>query len=130
MLKLVGLIKAVGSERVEVSLDLGNSIEIFENPRYKIETLSPHTIALQVKDLTIGWRYGVDSCHMPVPLGEGIIDFDHAMEQMMTHCPDARYVIKGVHPPLQDPEESQWEEMAMLEKSVAFARDLLARYGG
>ena len=104
--ELVGLIKAVGSERVEVLLDLGNSIEIFENPRYTIETLAPHTIALHVKDLTIGRRHGVDLCHMPVPLGEGIIDFDYAMEQMMTHCLDARFVIEGVHPPLQDPEES------------------------
>lgn len=126
--ELIALIDAVGSQRVGVLLDLGNSIEVFENPRYTIEMLAPYTIALHVKDLSIGQRHGVDFCHLPVPLGEGIIDFDHAMEQITTHCPNARFVIEGVHPPLENPAESLEDEAEMLEKSVAFAQRLLVQY--
>ena len=127
--ELIAIIEAVDSARVRVLLDLGNSIQIFENPRYTIEQLAPYTVALYVKDLVIGQRHGVDFCHMPVALGEGIIDFDHTMDQLMKHCPDARFCIEGVHPLLDDSEQNLKSEAEMLEKSVAFARRLLVQYG-
>ena len=125
----IALIDAVDSDRVGVQLDLGNSMEVFEHPRDTIEMLAPYTVALHVKDIDIGHRNGVDFCHLPVPLGEGIIDFDHAMQQIMAHCPDARFVIEGVFPPLPDLEQSRKGEEEMLEQSVIFAQGLLEQYG-
>ncbi len=126
--ELIELIDKVNSERVRVVLDLCNSVVVFEDPRYTIEILSPYTVALHVKDIEIGSRHFVDFCHLGVPLGEGIVDFDHAMQQLQANCPDARFVIESGHPPLEDLEESLREEVEMLEKSVAFAKGLLAKY--
>ena len=127
-LELIELIERVDSDRVRVLLDLCNSVVVFEDPRDTIEMLSPYTVALHVKDIVIGSRHFVDFCHLGVPLGEGIIDFDHAMQQLQANSPNARFVIEAGHPPLPDLEESLREEVEMLEKSVAFAKRLLANY--
>ena len=42
--ELIAIIEAVDSARVRVLLDLGNSTQIFENPRYTIEKLAPYTV--------------------------------------------------------------------------------------
>ena len=65
---------------------------------------------------------------MGVPLGEGIVDFDHVMKHLQANCPDARFTIESGHPPLPDLEESLLAEVDMLEKSVAFAKCLLEKY--
>ena len=126
--ELITLIDEVGSDRVRALLDFGNSIIVFEDPRYTIETLAPYAVAVHAKDLVIAWRDGVDFCLLPVALGEGIIDFEHVMEQLMAHCSGARFLIEGVFPPLPDREENLKAELQMLERSVAFAKGLLEQY--
>ena len=125
--ELIQLIKNVGSDRVGVLLDFGNSAVVFENPRDTIEMLTPYAVALHVKDIDMGIRNDV-FCHLGVPLGEGIIDFDHAMQQIIVNCPDVRFILEGRHAPLPDLEESLIEEVEMLEKSVVFAKSLLEKY--
>ena len=124
-LELIELIERVDSERIRVLLDLCNSVVVFEDPCDTIRMLSPYTVAVHVKDIVIGRRHFVDFCHLCVPLGEGIIDFEYAMEQLRGNSPEARFVIEAVHPPLPDLEESLREELEMLERSVTFAKGLL-----
>lgn len=124
-LELIELIERVDSVRIRVLLDLCNSIIVFEDPCDTIEMLSPYTVGVHVKDIVIGRHHFVDFCHLCVPLGEGIIDFKYTMEQLQANCPEARFVIEAVHPPLPDLEESLREEVEMLERSVIFAKRLL-----
>ena len=124
-LELIELIERVGSERIRVLLDLCNSVVVFEDPSDTIKMLSPYTVAVHVKDIVIGRHHFVDFCHLCVPLGEGIIDFEYTMEQLHANSPEARFVIEAVHPPLPDLEESLKGELEMLERSVTFAKGLL-----
>jgi sugar phosphate isomerase/epimerase len=123
--ELVALIKHVDSPRVGAVLDFGNSIPLFEDPHYTIETLAPYAVGLHVKDVDIVHQ-GVVFEVLCVPLGEGILEWDRIMPVLRELCPEIPFMLEAPHRPLPDREKSLTAEGEMLERSVQFARALVA----
>ena len=123
--ELIALVQAVASPRAGALLDFENSIPVFEDPHDTIETLAPYAVGLHVKDVDIVLEGGVYAIPC-VPMGEGILSWDRIMPVLREHCPDVPFMLEAPHPLLRDGEKSLRAEWTMLEKSVQFARKLLA----
>jgi sugar phosphate isomerase/epimerase len=92
--ELVGLVEAIGSERLGICLDPANTVAGLENPREVVERCAPYTKNLHVKDFAFARQDGwVGFTLAGAELGTGLLDYDH---ELRTVDPDARGISRIV----------------------------------
>lgn len=77
--EMLDLLKRLGSERVGVCLDFGNSVALLEGPDEVIAALAPVAFSTHVKDMAVQ-EFAEGFTLSEVPLGEGIVDLPRAIE--------------------------------------------------
>ena len=78
---LVALVERVDSPRLGICLDPANTVAGLELPRDVVERVAPHVVNLHVKDFAFSRRDGwVGFTLAGVPLGEGLLDYDHLID--------------------------------------------------
>ena len=78
---LVSLVEAVGSTSLGICLDPANSVAALENPIDVIDRCAPYVANIHVKDFAFTRRGGwVGFTLEGVPLGTGLLDYDHLLE--------------------------------------------------
>src|SRR5205085_8990650 len=71
--ELLDVLKRLGSERVGVCLDTGNSIALLEDPLAVVEALAPVAVTSHFKDMAV--EDAADGFRLAeVPLGDGYLD--------------------------------------------------------
>jgi sugar phosphate isomerase/epimerase len=78
---LVSIVEAVGSDALGICLDPANSVAALEHPRDVVERTAPYVRNIHVKDFAFSRRGGwVGFTLEGVPLGEGLLDYDHLID--------------------------------------------------
>jgi sugar phosphate isomerase/epimerase len=85
---LVALVESVASPSLGICLDPANSVAALENPIDVIDRCAPYVANIHVKDFAFTRRGGwVGFTLEGVPLGTGLLDYDHLLEAVR---PDER----------------------------------------
>jgi sugar phosphate isomerase/epimerase len=85
---LVSLVEAVASPSLGICLDPANSVAALENPIDVIDRCAPYVANIHAKDFAFTRRGGwVGFTLEGVPLGTGLLDYDHLLEAVE---PEAR----------------------------------------
>ncbi|GAB3605385.1 TIM barrel protein [Conyzicola nivalis] len=85
---LVSLVEAVASPNLGICLDPANSVAALENPIDVIDRCAPYVAGIHAKDFAFTRRGGwVGFTLEGVPLGTGLLDFDHLLAAV---TPEAR----------------------------------------
>jgi sugar phosphate isomerase/epimerase len=85
---LVALVESVASSSLGICLDPANSVAALENPIDVIDRCAPYVANIHVKDFAFTRRGGwVGFTLEGVPLGTGLLDYDHLLEAVR---PDER----------------------------------------
>lgn len=75
---LVALVETVASPALGITLDPANSVAALEHPRDVVERTAPYVRGIHVKDFAFSRRGGwVGFTLEGVPLGTGLLDYDH-----------------------------------------------------
>jgi sugar phosphate isomerase/epimerase len=92
--ELVGLVEAIGSERLGICLDPANTVAGLEDPRDVVERCAPFTKNLHVKDFAFARQEGwVGFTLSGAVLGTGLLDYAHELRAV---DPDARGINRIV----------------------------------
>jgi 3-oxoisoapionate decarboxylase len=77
---LVGVIEAVGSDRLGICLDPANVVARLERPRDAVELTAPHVKNIHVKDFAFARQPGwVGFTYGGAVMGEGLHDYPHLL---------------------------------------------------
>ena len=110
---LLDMLKRLGSERVGVTLDTGNSIALLEDPTEVVEALAPHALSVHIKDMAVA-EYEEGFLLSEVPLGEGFLDLPRIIDTCRRHNPKVRFSLEMItRDPLRVPcmTEGYWATM-------------------
>ena len=110
---LLDLLKRLGSERVGVTLDTGNSIALLEDPMEVVKALAPQAQSVHIKDMGVA-EYEEGFLLSEVPLGEGFLDLPRIIETCRRHNPKVRFSLEMItRDPLRVPcmTERYWATM-------------------
>jgi len=110
---LLDMLKRLGSERVGVTLDTGNSIALLEDPMEVVEALAPHAQSVHIKDMAVR-EYEEGFLLSEVPLGEGFLDLTRIIDTCRKHNPKVRFSLEMItRDPLRVPcmTERYWATM-------------------
>ena len=110
---LLELLTRLGSDRVGVTLDTGNSIALLEDPMEVVEALAPHALSVHIKDMAVA-EYGEGFLLSEVPLGEGFLDLPRIIDTCRRHHPKVRFNLEMItRDPLRVPclTEDYWATM-------------------
>jgi len=111
--EMVEMLKRLGSERIGVTLDTGNSIALLEDPMEVVEALAPHALSIHIKDMAVR-EYEEGFLLSEVPLGEGILDLAKIIQNCRRHNPKVRFNLEMItRDPLRVPclTEKYWATM-------------------
>ncbi|MDQ1033851.1 sugar phosphate isomerase/epimerase [Streptomyces sp. V3I8] len=87
---LLAVVRGVGSERLGVVLDPGNSVARLERPVDVVAATAPHVVNIHVKDFAFTRRDGwVGFTYAGCPLGEGLLEYDAMIAAVRAARPDA-----------------------------------------
>src|SRR5262249_39483833 len=93
--ELVGVMKAIGSEFVGVTVDTGNSIALLEGPTETAEALAPWAAACHLKDMAV--EDAADGFLLAeVPLGDGFLDLKRIVEVLRKGRPAIRFSLEMI----------------------------------
>jgi sugar phosphate isomerase/epimerase len=110
---LLEMLKRLGSERVGVTLDTGNSIALLEDPMEVVEALAPHALSIHIKDMAVR-EYEEGFLLSEIPLGEGFLDLARIIDVCRRHNPKVRFNLEMItRDPLRVPcmTEKYWATM-------------------
>ena len=97
------MLKRIGSDRVGVCLDTGNSIALLEDPMEVVETLAPWTFTTHFKDMGVQ-EYERGFLLSEVPLGEGFLDLPRIVRVLRRARPGIRINLEMItRDPLEVP---------------------------
>jgi 3-oxoisoapionate decarboxylase len=85
--ELVALLKKLGSDRVGVCLDTGNSMALLEDPMEVVEALAPLAVTTHVKDMGVE-EYAKGFRIAEVPLGSGVLDLPRIVRTLRKAHPE------------------------------------------
>jgi sugar phosphate isomerase/epimerase len=112
--ELAELMRRLDSEHVGVCLDTGNNIALMEDPWQVVDTLTPWTFTVHLKDMAVesapsGFLLA------EVPLGRGFLDLPRLVRRIHQAQPRARYNLEMItRNPLSIPclDEDYWRTMS------------------
>lgn len=128
--ELLALLGKVGSDRIGVCLDTGNSISLLEDPMEVIEALAPRAITTHFKDMAVE-EYRDGFLLSEVPLGAGILDLPRAIRILRAARPEIRLNLEMItRDPLRVPclTDRYWETFGglpgrILARALTLVRD-------
>jgi sugar phosphate isomerase/epimerase len=83
---LVRLVETIGSPSLGICLDPANCVAALENPREVVERCAPYVANIHVKDFAFTRQAGWVGFELAgVPLGEGLLDYDHLVRTVDPH---------------------------------------------
>lgn len=134
--EIVNIVDGVNSPNMKCQLDVGNGCSVFTDPMKDIEVMAPYTLSCHVKDFSVK---GVEDWQWPnffltlqgCRLGEGIIDFDVLMKQLIEKAPrnrDIPMLAEQAFIPTPAGMDAQQYERESTEQFITFMQDLVERY--
>ena len=108
--ELLAIMKHLESEWVGITLDMGNSISLLEDPMYVVESLAPYTLTTHFKDMAFE-EYEDGFLLSEVPLGQGTLDLERMVQVCRKHNPGVTFNLEMItRDPLKIPclTESYW----------------------
>ena len=97
------MLKRIGSDRVGVCLDTGNSIALLEDPMEVVEALAPWAFTTHFKDMGVQ-EYERGFLLSEVPLGEGFLDLPRIVRVLRRARPEIRFNLEMItRDPLEVP---------------------------
>jgi sugar phosphate isomerase/epimerase len=91
--ELADALGKLGSERVGVCLDTGNSIALMEDPWHVVDTLAPLAITVHLKDMAV--EMSPDGFLLAeVPLGRGMLDLPRIVQRVARANPAANFNLE------------------------------------
>ncbi len=117
--EFVRILERVGSDRVGICLDTVNSFGALEGPQVVVETLSPWTVSLHIKDFAIR-RVGhaMGFVVEGTPAGQGRLDVPWLLEALARSGRDPNAILELWTPPQADVEATIALEEAWARESV------------
>ena len=101
--ELAAMLKRIGSDRVGVCLDTGNSIALLEDPMEVVEALAPWAFTTHFKDMGVQ-EYERGFLLSEVPLGEGFLDLPRIVRVLRRARPEIRINLEMItRDPLEVP---------------------------
>jgi sugar phosphate isomerase/epimerase len=93
--ELIALLRQIGSDRLGLCVDLGNSIALLEEPTAVVEAYAPLALSVHLKDIAI--EMCDDGFLMSeVPLGEGMLDLHTMARTLLRHNPRINFNIEMI----------------------------------
>jgi sugar phosphate isomerase/epimerase len=114
--ELIGLLGKVGSDRLGVCLDTGNSISLLEDPMEVVEALAHRAFTTHFKDMAME-EYRDGFLLAEVPLGTGVLDLAKVIRVLRKARPGIRFNLEMItRDPLAVPclTDRYWETFAGL----------------
>lgn len=93
--ELLRLIDAVGDDVLGVCLDPANLAVRGELPNEGIRRLAPHVRSTQLRDIAL-WEVNGGLSRFLAPCGQGLIDWDDALEVLLGASPALHLTIEGI----------------------------------
>jgi sugar phosphate isomerase/epimerase len=93
--ELLRLIETVGDDVIGVCLDPANLAVRAEVPLEGIARIAPYVHTTQLRDAAL-WRTDEGLSRFIAPCGEGVIDWDAALDLILTHRPDINLTIEPI----------------------------------
>lgn len=93
--ELLCLIESVGDDVLGVCLDPGNLAVRAEVPLEGIARIAPYVHSTQLRDAAL-WRTDEGISRFLAPCGEGVIDWDAALDLVLTESPDLNLTIEPI----------------------------------
>lgn len=95
--ELLRLIESVGDDVLGICLDPANLAVRAEVPLEGIARIAPHVRTTQLRDAAL-WRTEEGISRFIAPCGEGVIDWDAALELILSANPGINLTIEGIGP--------------------------------
>ncbi|MGB9605668.1 MAG: sugar phosphate isomerase/epimerase family protein, partial [Bryobacteraceae bacterium] len=128
--ELRSLVEEAGRDLVGVCLDIGNPVQVLEDPVQTYETLGPYAFTTHVRDSVV-WEHPRGVAFQWVALGDGCMDLKAMVELHRRLCPQAPVqleIITGRPPQVLACWEQDFWKMFPRTRATDFARFLrLAR---
>jgi sugar phosphate isomerase/epimerase len=127
---LLQILDAVGSPRVAICFDTGNSFGCAEGPEAVLEVLGTHTINLHLKDFAVR-RAGPNRGFVIEgrPAGQGQLDIPHVLVTLRQKAADPNAILELWTPPQATLAESLHLEDAWAAASIEYLRTLIPASG-
>ena len=93
--ELAAMLGRIGSDRVGVCLDTGNSIALLEDPMEVVEALAPWAFTTHFKDMGVR-EYERGFLLSEVPLGEGFLDLPRIVRVLRRARPGIRFNLEMI----------------------------------
>lgn len=93
--ELASMLGRIGSGRVGVCLDTGNSIALLEDPMEVVEALAPWAFTTHFKDMGVR-EYERGFLLSEVPLGEGFLDLPRIVRVLRRARPEIRFNLEMI----------------------------------
>jgi sugar phosphate isomerase/epimerase len=131
--ELIDLLKKIGSERIGVTVDTGNSIALLERVNDTVEALAPFAAACHLKDM--GVEQSADGFLLSeVPLGDGFLDLKNIVDTLRKAKPNLRFSLEMItRDPLRIPclSEDYWATMDRVPgRDLARTLAMVKKYAG
>ena len=124
--EVVRMLDAVGSERLRVNFDTGNTIRLFEDPVEAATRLAPYTVSTHTKDIATRPKGGSPSDNFTYwpscPVGEGLIDMPGVVEALRAGGFDGCLGVEI------DLDGSQWVDLGeeeIVRRSLAYLHSIV-----
>jgi sugar phosphate isomerase/epimerase len=127
--EFVEILRRLDSEHLGVCLDTGNNIALLEDAWHTVDSLTPYTFTVHLKDMAVE---SADNGFLlaEVPLGRGVLDLRRVIDRIHRAKPHARFHLEMItRNPLSIPclTEDYWRTMSDvpgvdLARSLAFVR--------
>jgi sugar phosphate isomerase/epimerase len=117
------ILQRVGSDRLKVNFDTGNTLRMMEDPVKAAKRLGPHTVAVHAKDMDACRHVSPDEWYFfsSVTVGTGLID----MPAVVRALGDSGFA--GVLAVESDHHKDNQDEIELVANSVAYLKELLAK---
>jgi 3-oxoisoapionate decarboxylase len=131
--ELIGVMKAISSERVGVCVDTGNSIALLEPASETVTALAPWAASCHLKDM--GVEESTDGFLLAeVPLGDGFLDMKGIVETLRKARPTIRFSLEMItRDPLRIPclTDEYWATLERVNgKELARALAMVKKHAG
>jgi len=111
--EFTGMMRRLSSEHVGITVDIGNSIALAEDPYEVVEALAPWAVSTHIKDMAVA-EYAEGFLLSEVPLGEGFLDLGRMVNILRKANPKIRWNLEMItRDPLHVPclTEKYWSTM-------------------
>lgn len=121
--QLAALMRRIADPHVAICLDTLNSIALLEGPAETVALLAPYAVSLHLKDGTTH-RHGTAFRIAGTALGEGLVDLPSLVRAVWAAGRRPPMLLEAWQDPAADEAATLAAEQALIERSIAYMREL------